>query len=348
MKNEEFEKEFKELLKKLKKKDENSKIETKTDIKEISLTFGLKNYEEDIHSIFYFFSNFNNNNKDKEWENFLCPKYKNLSNDKARKKYLKELKDKEIYDYENLGTHIKFFKCLYKKKQAYDFLLTNRTEDINLLYNKIGPNNRTITFKEIADTIECVGIFLKMKELNNNFEIFKYIKENIKEENLKKFQNFSDNYISIIELNQNFDSSINLYDEVNEIISKAIFIFKQDEEKFVYYQNEEEKTITLEKLKALKNKIHVKPKQSSKEQIKDGISDSYNKKYDALLFFQDIVNNMEIIYDYMRILRIKGSSLPIYIKILIAYPKVEYFLKNEEKKFDDIKNYLFSAKNDLI
>ena len=57
---------------------------------------------------------------------------------------------------------------------------------------------------------------------------------------------------------------------------------------------------------------------------------------------------MEIIYDYIKILRIKGSSLPIFIKILVEYPKVEYFLKNEEKKFDDIKNYLFSAKNDLI
>ena len=37
---------------------------------------------------------------------------------------------------------------------------------------------------------------------------------------------------------------------------------------------------------------------------------------------------MEIIYDYIKILRIKGSSLPIFIKILVEYPKVEYFLKN--------------------
>lgn len=49
----------------------------------------------------------------------------------------------------------------------------------------------------------------------------------------KIYKNFKNFQIIIIELNQKFDSSINLYDEVNEIISKAIFIFKQDEEKFV-------------------------------------------------------------------------------------------------------------------
>ena len=349
--NEKIDKEIKFFMEKFSKNNQNLK-KNKSEEKKI---INFKKHEQNINSIFYFFENFYNN--DKEWEEFLNIKYKNLcKNKKGKIELLKELKEKEIYDYmnQNKEYYIKFFNCLYQKKPAYDFLLNNKTENINLLYNKIEPNNRTISSKEIADTIDCVGLFEKIKNLNNNFEIFKFVKENINEEKLKKFINFSDIYNSIIELNQNFDFSINLYDEVKDIVTNADFIFEQESEKLIYTildekKNKLTKCTTIENLKYLKNRIHIKPKminKSGKEIIDD--NQSYNEKYELLKFFKDLVDKIEIIYDDLKILRVKGSSMPIIINIKIEYPKVMYTLKNEEKKFNDIKNFLFNAKNELI
>ena len=51
---------------------------------------------------------------------------------------------------------------------------------------------------------------------------------------LKRFENFSQIYPSIIELNQNFDFSLFLYDEIKEIITNANFIFYQNYEELTY------------------------------------------------------------------------------------------------------------------
>ena len=252
--NEKIDKEIKFFMEKFSRNNQN--IKNKSSEKKIT---NFKKHEQNINSIFYFFENFFNN--DKEWEEYLNIKYKNLcKNKKGKKELLIELKEKEIYDYtnQNKENYIKFFNCLYQKKPAYDFLLNNKTENINLLYNKIEPNNRTISSKEIADTIDCVGLFEKIKNLSNNFEIFKFVKENINEEKLKKFINFSDIYNSIIELNQNFDFSINLYDEVKDIVTNADFIFEQESEKLIYIildekKNKLTKSTTIENLKYLKN-----------------------------------------------------------------------------------------------
>jgi len=67
-----------------------------------------------------------------------------------------------------------------------------------------------------------------------------------------------------------------------------------------------------------------------------------------LIFFKNIVSNFEVIYDKIKILRIKGYNIPIIINISIKYPKITYKFKDEdeEKDFNDIKNYLFTIKND--
>ena len=168
---------------------------------------------------------------------------------------------------------------------------------------------------------------------------------------IKRFENFSEIYPSIIELNQNFDFSINLYDEIKEIITNANFIFFQNDEEFVYKVEKKKeknpKKLTIEKLRQLKNKIYIKPKETKK--LSENInSKQLENKYDVLIFFKNIVNNVEIIYEYMNVLRIKGSSLPISINISIEYPKIKYFLENKEKDFIDIQNFLFNAKNNII
>jgi len=64
-----------------------------------------------------------------------------------------------------------------------------------------------------------------------------------------------------------------------------------------------------------------------------------------LIFFKDIISNLEIINDKMITLRQKGFNIPIVINISINYPKVSYKLNNREIEFNKIKDYLFKVKN---
>ena len=50
----------------------------------------------------------------------------------------------------------------------------------------------------------------------------------------------------------------------------------------------------------------------------------------------------------MKFLRIKGCNLPIIIIIRIKYPNIEYFLNQTKTDFDNIRDFLFSAKADYI
>ena len=88
------------------------------------------------------------------------------------------------------------------------------------------PNSPTITYKDIEDTIRCVGVFNELKNIDNNFGIFEYIKNKIDDNLITRFKFFL-NLFSVIELNQDFDFSINLYNEIKEISTNANFIFTQ-------------------------------------------------------------------------------------------------------------------------
>ena len=64
-----------------------------------------------------------------------------------------------------------------------------------------------------------------------------------------------------------------------------------------------------------------------------------------MIFFKDIISNLEKINDKMITLRQKGFNIPIVINISINYPKVSYKLNNREIEFNKIKDYLFKVKN---
>ena len=237
-------------------KDKNELIE------ELTLIFKSKKYEMDLKSIIYFFDNLTIDNNKDDWNKKLSSKYKKLSEMDLEdlKKNLKELKKNEIYDYENNNIYSKLFTSLYDKKQAIDFLLSKNNQDINLLYDRIDPTNPSITMANIQDTEECIKIFNEFKKLNNNFKIFNYIKS-LDNNQISKFENFSKNYISIIELDRNDDSSLNLYQQVIKIIQNANFIFSQDSVDFSYGEKNE---INIKELIHLKNKIHIKPSKETK------------------------------------------------------------------------------------
>ena len=242
---------------------------------------------------------FKDDNKTDELNQKIDIKYKKLSqmNLEELKTSLKELQENHIYDYEKTNKNYRLFTSLYEKKEAIDFLLSkvNKSEndqsdnkqDISVLYDRIDPTNRTITIKNIQDTEACIKIFNKFKELNNNSQIFEYIKNELKDNDISKFEIFSKNYSSIIELDRNEDTSINLYKEVDDYIKNATFIFRQDNEDFTYG----EKGITnMEKLIHLKNKIHIKPPKDKKEP-----QDEFQKKCFKLVYFKELISDLEVI-----------------------------------------------------
>ena len=153
-------------------KKNNKNIENKDNINcgaEITLS-DLNIYEKDIKSIFYFFNNFIRN--DERWNQFLLPKYQMETEIENIKHNIKELKEKQIYDYSKENSsqksnYIKLFNILYNKKQVYDFLLNHVKEDIQQLYEKINNSFYIINFKDIEDTHECVSFFNELKNMNN-------------------------------------------------------------------------------------------------------------------------------------------------------------------------------------
>ena len=62
-------------------------------------------------------------------------------------------------------------------------------------------------------------------------------------------------------------------------------------------------------------------------------------------FFKKVISNLEIIINYMKDLRAKGSSLPIAIIIKINDENIEYYLGEQLKKFKEIREFLSNAKN---
>jgi hypothetical protein len=301
---------------------------------DLTLIFKSKKYEMDLKSIIYFFENlkFPNANNEDTFKEKIPSKYKKLSemNLEELKQSLKDLKENGIYNYEETNKNYKLFTSLYEKKEAIDFLISKTSEsninqNITSLYNKIDPTNRTITIKNIQDTEDCVRIFNKFKELKDNNKIFKFIKKDLKEDDIYKFEMFSKIYPSIIELERNDDSSLNLFNQVNDYIQDAIFIFRQDNEDFSYGEN---KKTSMDELIHIKNKIHIKPPKEKKNP-----KDEFQEKCEKLVFFKDLITDLEVIYEYMKFLRIKGSSLPILISIQIKYPNIEYNLNKKKKRF---------------
>ena len=317
--------------------------EKKELINQLSLIFKSKKYELDLKSIIYFFDslNFQKDTND-DFKKKLDKKYEKLSEMDIvdLKNNLEELKTNKIYDYENTNTNKNFilFTSLYEKKEAIDFLSSKTNQDINALKKRIDPTNRTITIKNIQDTEECLNIFNEFKTMSNS-KIFEKIKT-LSEEQISKFEIFSKNYSSIIELDTNDDSSLNLYNQVYNYLQDATFIFRQDNEDFSYG----EKGITnMEELIHLKNKIHIKPPKEEGEDL-----DDFQKKCYELIFFKDIISKLEVIYDYMKVLRTKGSSLPILITIRIKASQILYFLNKKKTIFENIRDFLFKAKTDCI
>ena len=212
-----------------------------------------------------------------------------------------------------------------------------------------------------------------MKKMKDNFERFAYIKRlDSKSKTISQFENYSKIYRSVINLDRYYDKSENIYEQVEKLIKVCLTLkIKKDSENFFYIikddKNDKIETTDLEKLIHLKNKITIKDENKNKNETetndKDKIissndesetnanlleneNDKIKKKRQQLLNFKNVILNLEIIMEYMRDLRTKGSSLPIEINIQIKdMNKISYDLNDKLDNFNDIKNFLLNAKN---
>ena len=327
------------------------KIENNTElINDLTIFFKSKIYEMDINSIVFFFENYFE--KDNISWNHKLPhidyKKKWEENFQNIKKDLNRLKENGIYDYKNIRKYNKLFTSLYDKKEAIDFLFSKTSEEIIKLKDKIQPTDRTINLKDIIDTEKCVSIINKLKELKDNFKIFVYIKR-LDDKTISQFENYSKIYSSIIELYYT-DISDNVYDKVINIIRDATINILQDKE-ILTYKNKNNEVIKkegkiMEELIQIKNQIHIIDENENYE------DDIIKSKCQILIVFKNLISNLEIINKYMKVLRSKGSSLPIIIVVNIRVkdnkPTIDYFLDKEEKDFQSIREFLFQAKNAYI
>ena len=315
-------------------------------IDELTILFKSKKYELDINSMIFFFDYFEKDNED--WNKKLNKKFLDLSQSNEFseiKNKLIELKENKIYNYQNVKKYNKLFTCLYEKREAINFLFSKNIENIDKLKERIQPINRIINIKDIIDTKNCIIEINKIISLKDNNEIFKYI-QSMHEETIDQFENYSNIYSSIIELDINDEDTENIYDQVYEIIQDASFNIYQDSEELLYYGKENK--ITMKELINLKNKIYIK-NDDEKEDIEDEI---LKNKFQILIFFKNIISNLEIIYDNMTILRKKGNSLPIKINIKITVdnnePIQKYYLYDKEITFEKIYDFLLKVKNTYI
>ena len=326
---------------------------------EITIAWNVKNFEKDLNSIFVFFRYFGENiNKElEEWEEKL--KVFSTPEDTLKtKKVLNELKKEGIYDYkENIDidaktNYIIFFNLFFENGRALAFLDQHTSEDIKPLYDKIDPNGKELNLNDISDTLNCVQFFQELKKIGGRLrDIIECIKLKLNDKKLKileKFKHYIDISGAVIELNENFDFSQNIYKEIDEIINESKFVFNKNYDEFNVIKRDNKnitsQKISLDKIKELKNKIQLK--EGKKDSISDENANNYKKKYDKLKFFKDLSINIEEIHDLMNILRTKGSTLPISISIDISYPDVNYILGQGGKKKDykDILTFLSKAK----
>ena len=171
-------------------------------VSDLTLLFKSKKYEIDLKSINFFFESFNPD--DLYWNKIFPKEYETLSKMSLTdmKKILTQLKQNNLYDYEDKQESLRFFRCLYDKREAIDFLKSKIGKDISYLYERIDPNDRTKTLEKLKNVEDCLNIVSTLRRFQGNTEIFNFIKM-LRFNDIEKFEHFSQNYSSIIDLDKN-------------------------------------------------------------------------------------------------------------------------------------------------
>ena len=253
---------------------------------------------------------------------------------------LKDLKDKNIYEYNSINPFYKFFTAFYDKAEAVDFLLYQKRINFDELKNKLSPLNISLCINDI-DNASIALIHFKQLLNKNGLEIIEYIK-NLDEETINKIVSFSKHYESIFDLDTRKEKDI--FEKIYIMILNAKLSFTIDYDNCYYIIKEQKEQINLEELFNLRQEIFIPCEMNKKIQIEK--KDIQQIKRDKLLYFKEIIINVEEIYDRIKLMRKRGYYLtPLELNIEMKYPNVIYKIENDEKDFAFIRDYLFTITN---
>jgi len=333
--------------------------QTKKDLKYIEDSSGA---EGDITSMIFFCDNFKLNDNDRnkneiknkpDLEDLLREVYTNIKSNNSKKENLNKLKNENIYNCEKKGIDIEFFNLFNNQKEAIDFLLTKTHENLEIIKDKIISIDNAVKASDIVEVDDCIDFFNNiLRNCKDNYELFEKIKK-IEKNLLDKFKNFIRIFPSLVELDNNSDNSYILYIQANKYFREAkYYISLNYEEKYSYIEKNEEKQVELDEIKSIKRKINisneVKLRLEDNKDLPEGQERASLEKTKLLLKFKEVINNIDLIEQFIEVFQTKGCSLPIEIEIRIKYPEVEYFLKKKKYPlFSDLSTYLLNVKNYL-
>ena len=256
-----------------------------------------------IESILFFLDKIEANKTkfSEELNNFIDDVKKKKGKYEIIKKYLTSFNKEGIFDYldENSNKYLEFFKHLENKELAIAFLLKKNIEEANALEERIDPFETTITNQDINVFKFCIEFFENMDYENlTDIEILKYIKETIKKDIsiLDKFKIYSNNYISLKELDENFDETTSVFKNVEDNINTGIYYFYKNRDEYIKNEsnpqnNEEEKRY--EYLYDLRCKINNEIDQAEEKDEK------LKEKHSKLKYFYNLVDKIGKIKNYV-------------------------------------------------
>ncbi len=360
-----------EELKKLKKYYNINDKDTKED-KELDkvakniLIFTKKNiYYDDIKYILKFIRLFeaketelskNLTNKILEFED------KDLDFEKLEKtnNYLEKL---EIYENEGKddSPSIKLIRYLQDKKEQIEFAKQKDVDSAAALMYRLNPTTDSLQFNDIVEYQSCVAFILDIYKKEEDEKLLSNLKEKLKKDNnidkvLSRFKSYFINYSSIKALDENFDSSKDIYENIKDVLNNSEFEIELFKREFkVKDENNKEKEIIakdLDGLIQLKDNINLNfedPPESKKEEKE--IEDEKTKekkekeakrnkelkeKKEKIEIFVRYIERLQSIIKYFTHLEKNGCPFSVEVTVTAKKDNIKYILVNTELNYEKL------------
>ena len=339
-------------------------------IDKINVIQNIKQYIKEIENILLFMDKIRVKKTDfYEKLNSIITKMKSLNNEKniEKNKYnrIKEdldyLKSNKIYDYKDKNENLDIFRYLRDNAlESINYLLQKDENSAKILEEKLDPMETTLTSDDIMFFVGCTK-FIKSLNIQDSTDIkvFYEIKKKIEEDKEKTiiaaFKNYSNNFKLIKELEIYSDDSNSIMNNITNNINTGVYYFYK---KYDQYKNNNELINNgYDYLYDLKCKIKCKiniidEKKDNTDEMKKVYIENLKEKNRILEYFEDIVDCIRIIKFYVEPLRNKGCQIELYISVHFCYDKNKengekgkFFLGEEEKSFEEIKQYLIDVTN---